>query len=274
MNEYVPVRVRIRHALKTLLPQSLFDVISKVWVKTGARFFSVGEVNNRYTAIFLSSHPKIVQGGPFKGMQYVDNAVGSNYLHKLIGSYEAILHPVIEELRSRQFSTIIDIGSAEGYYLVGLGRLFPAAKLIGYEIEEEGRLLTKELYDKNSLKNELVLNGQATAENVAPAITPSTLIVCDCEGAEFDILEPEKYGAFATVEVLVVELHDFIRPGIKEALMTRFAPTHTATVVPFKMANPENFPFLASIKSEQDRYDLCRERGWQEQEWLVLERKR
>lgn len=274
MNEYVPVRVRIRRALKALLPQRLFALISSVWVQTGARFFDVQGIVERYTAEFLSKYPKVVQGGPFAGLQYVDAAVGSNYVHKLIGSYEAILHPTIERLRGRSFSTIIDVGSAEGYYLVGLGRLFPTAHLIGYEIEEVGRQLTKELYDKNRLTNQLSLYGEATAENVATTITQDTLLICDCEGAELDILDPEKFPAYRDIEVAIIELHDFIRPGIKEALLARFVTTHTATLVPFKMVNPERFPFLASIKNEQHRYELCRERGWQEQEWLVLEKKK
>lgn len=273
MTEYVPVRVRIRRALKTLLPKSLFDVISQVWVATGARFFNVQGIVERYTADFLSKYPKVVQGGPFAGLKYVDRAVGSNYLHKLVGSYEAILHPVIREVLSRDFKTIVDIGSAEGYYLAGLGRLMPGAKLIGFEIEEEGRLLTEELFVKNGLGNQYALYGEATAQNVALVVTDKTLVICDCEGAELDILDPTSAPALGTVDMYIIELHDFIRPGIKEALLARFAATHTPEIIRFTMANPADFPYLAGIANKQDCYELCRERGWQEQEWLILRKK-
>ncbi len=269
----VPLRVRIRRQLKSLLPDSLFALVSNIWIRTGARLFDVQGIVERYTADFLSKYPKVVQGGPFAGLVYVDTAVGSNYLHKLIGSYEAILHPTIEELRRESYDTIIDIGSAEGYYLAGLGRVFPSAKLVGFEIEEVGRDLTRQLHTKNALTNELVLEGEATAANVTPYISGTTLLICDCEGAELDILDPVNQPAYTRVDTAIIELHDFIRPGIKAALMKRFAATHTITVIPFKMADAEKFPYLAAITNPTHRYELCRERGWQEQEWLILRKK-
>lgn len=273
MNNNLPIRVKIKNLLREILPVNLFSFINFVWVKTGAHFFNVQGIVEKYTRQFIEKYPKEVQGGPFKNMQYVDKAVGSNYLHKLIGSYESILHFHIESLRSKKFDTIIDIGAAEGYYLVGLGKMFPNSKLVGFEIEENGRKLITEMYEKNSLKNELILKGEANVNNVAPYISGKTLLICDCEGAELDILNPDIQKAFAWVEMAIIELHDFIRPGIKGVLINRFSDTHNIKLVPFKMANPHTFPFLASISNESERYELLRERGWQEQEWMILEKK-
>ena len=273
MNQQIPFRVLVRTRLKELLPTSLFGAVSALWQKTGARFYDVQGIVERYTKQFLATHPKVVQGGPFAGLKYVDKAVGSNYLHKLIGSYEAILHPVMREIAQKDFKTIIDIGSAEGYYLAGLGRLLPDATLVGFEIEESGRQLTEELLVLNEIHNQSKLYGEATAHNVAPVVTEKTLVICDCEGAELDILNPALEPSLATVDMYVIELHDFIRPGIKEALLERFSTTHVPEVIKFKMANPEEFPFLAGIENKQDCYELCRERGWQEQEWLILRMK-
>lgn len=273
MTTYIPVRVRLKNQLRLLLPKSLFAFINKVWINTFAKFFNVQNVVAKYTAEFVSKYPKVVQGGPFKGMQYVDQSVGSNYVHKLIGSYESILHPYIESLRSKHFDTIIDIGAAEGYYLVGLGQMFPDSKLVGFEIEENGRQLIKEMYEKNSLKNKLVLEGEANVNNVVPYITEKTLLICDCEGGELDILNPITEKDFSKVDTAIIELHDFIRPGIKEALTSRFSETHNIKLIPFAMANPDFFPFLASITNENEQYELRRERGWQEQEWMILEKK-
>lgn len=273
MSEYVPVRVKIKGFLRNLLPKSLFDLINKVWIHTFARLFKVQDVLDSYTALFLQNNPKVVQGGPFTGLRYVDKAVGSNYLHKLVGSYEAVLHPVLSEIFQKRFDTVIDIGAAEGYYLVGVGQKFPGAKLVGFETESTGRELVAEMYTKNYLTNELVLEGTATPANVAPYITGATLLICDCEGGELDILNPDVEAAFAEVDTALIELHDFIRPGIKEALIERFSPTHDITLVPFKMADPSQFPFLASITNQSEQYEILRERGWQEQEWMILSRK-
>lgn len=273
MPTYIPVRVRLKNKLRQLLPKSLFTFINKVWIFTFSRFFNVQDVVTKYTEEFVSKYPKVVQGGPFKGMQYVNQAVGSNYIHKLIGSYESILHSYIESLRSKHFDTIIDIGAAEGYYLVGLGIMFPDSKLVGFEIEENGRQLIREMYEKNNLNNNLVLERGADVHNVAPYISDNTLLICDCEGAEFDILNPAVEEAFTKVDTAIIELHDFIRPGIKETLTSRFSETHNIKLIPFVMANPDSFPFLASISNENEQYELRRERGWQEQEWMILERK-
>ncbi len=273
MTEYVPVRVKIKHTLRNLLPKSLFTLINKVWINTFARFFKVQDVLDKYTALFLQNNPKVVQGGPFTGLQYVDKAVGSNYLHKLVGSYEAVLHPVWSKIFQKHFDTVIDIGAAEGYYLVGLGQKFPQTKLVGFETESRGRDLIAEMYQKNNLQNELILEGTATVNNVPSYITENTLLICDCEGGELDILNPDLESAFKKIDTAIVELHDLMRPGIKETLTKRFSPTHTINFVQFKTADPRQFPFLASIQNQSEQYEILRERGWQEQDWMILNRK-
>lgn len=273
VSTYIPIRVRIRLFLKKVLPHFVFSVVHTVWIHTFARLFNVQGILEKHTALFLSRYPKIVHAGPFAGMKYTDKAIGSNYLHKLIGSYESVLHQYIHSLRQKNFDTIIDIGAAEGYYLVGFGKMFPHSRLVGFEIEEEGRLLIQEMYEKNNLHNKIILEGEATVNNVAPYITDSTLLVCDCEGAEVDILNPLVEKVFTKVDTAIIELHDFIRPGIKEALTERFANTHHITVVPFRTADVSEFPFLNSITNKTEQYEILRERGWQEQEWIILERK-
>lgn len=273
MSEYLPFRVRAKVLLKKLLPTKIFDVVRLLWVNFFARLVKDKDVIAKYQTIFLSQFPKVVQEGPFKGMQYVDMAVGSSYLHKLIGSYEAILHPYIKSLEGKHFDTVLDIGSAEGYYLVGFGKMFKDAQLVGFELEEKGRELNRELYNINSLTNKLTLLGEATKENVTSFITKDTLLICDCEGAEVDILDPANAPQFKDVKTAIIELHDFIRPNAREILKGRFQNTHTIKIIQFALANPQDFPFLKTVTDEKDLYELRRERGCQEQEWMILERK-
>lgn len=273
MSDYVPLRVKVRRWLRKLLPQRLFGLVQGVWIKSGARLFKVQDVVDKYTTQFLAQNPKVVQGGPFAGMVYVDEAVGSNYIHKLIGSYEAVLHTWFQSIKERNFDNIIDIGCAEGFYLIGLGRWFSNARLVGFEPEAKGRQLARLMYTKNDLTNELVLNREATSQNIAPYMTKNTLLICDCEGAEFDILNPEVSPSLLDVDTMVVELHDFIKPGIKEELVNRFSETHQISILPFKMVEPEKFTFLASITNQKELFELRRERGWQEQEWMIIEKK-
>lgn len=222
---------------------------------------------------FLKQYPQIVQAGPFSGMEYVSAAVGSYHLYKLIGSYEAVLHPGIDALRSEEFDTVVDIGSAEGYYLIGFGRMFPRATLIGFEPDPEGQVLTKSLYAKNALTNTLQIFGAATAQNVAQYITDNTLLVCDCEGAEIDILDPHSSPQLLKVQCAIIELHDFIRPGTKETLIARFSETHHIESISFRVPDKDAYPYLKDLDERTATDLLERERGWKEQEWLILRRK-
>lgn len=274
MPTYIPMRVRAKLALRKALPQPLFNAVSAVWRGTAAHFVGDQAILTKYREAFLATHPRIVQEGPFKGMHYVDSAIGSSYLHKLVGCYESVLHSYILSIKDKDFDTILDIGSAEGYYLAGFGSMFPKATLIGFEIEEKGRELTKELCEINEVKNELKLFGEATKDNVAPLITENTLLICDCEGGEMDILDPVARPEFKKVAAAIIELHDFLRPGIEETLTERFKDTHDITLVPFELADPDSYPFFAAIEDKRERYEVLRERGWQEQKWMILKRKR
>src|SRR3989344_7241810 len=50
----------------------------------------------------------MVASGPFEGMKYVKDSVGSRLLPKLLGTYELELHPTIEKVCRESFDTIID----------------------------------------------------------------------------------------------------------------------------------------------------------------------
>src|SRR5919106_5511514 len=66
-----------------------------------------------------------VRSGPFAGLRYVDAAVGAPdradcLPAKLLGSYERELHHAVERQLEVGFSTIVNVGAAEGYYALGL----------------------------------------------------------------------------------------------------------------------------------------------------------
>jgi len=61
--------------------------------------------------------------GPFAGLEYVDEAAGSEYGPKLLGTYELELHHIIERIIDLAYPTIINIGAGEGYYAVSYTHL-------------------------------------------------------------------------------------------------------------------------------------------------------
>src|SRR5262245_24582329 len=53
--------------------------------------------------------------GPFKGMKYGRDAIGSAYIPKLVGIYERELTKIINMICERPPELIVDVGAAEGY---------------------------------------------------------------------------------------------------------------------------------------------------------------
>lgn len=270
---YTPPRVRIKNIIRDTFPDKVFQIILKIWRNTGIKLIKQPEILSGYQKQFISENGLIVVGGPFKGMRYVDQSVGSIFLTKLVGSYEEVLHNTIEQYKKGNYDTIIDIGCAEGYYLIGLGMHNKNAKLVGYDLDQKALDLTKELHQRNSLTNRLKLEQDCTFEKLNGDIEGKTLVISDCEGFEGVILDPIKATSLKIVQTLLVELHDFAYPNIKKTLTDRFSATHDISIVKFKHAHIESYPFLQKIENKMDCYYILYERVVQDQEWLIMEKR-
>jgi hypothetical protein len=170
--------------------------------------------------------------GPFEGLKYPERAAGSAWAPKLLGTYELELVPVIEEIVSRGYGFVIDVGAAEGYYAVGLARRMPGAEIVCFEKEEEARSLLAWFAAENGVASRLQIHGVATASALAKTLEPreGALVICDAEGAEIELLDPGVAPALRRSDILV-ELHDFLDGDVAAILSGRFAPTHEITEV-------------------------------------------
>lgn len=179
----------------------------------------------------------VVANGPFAGMAYIADASGSALLPKLLGSYEEPIHPWIDELIThRSYDVIINVGCAEGYYAVGLARALPGCQVIAYDIDAEARERTTALAHRNGVPNVRVLAECTFAELDAHA-GPRSLVLCDVEGYERELLDPSRSAALRRCD-LVVECHDFLVPGVADLLIERFWETHVIHAVvdyPFRV---------------------------------------
>src|ERR1041385_2176536 len=101
-----------------------------------------------------------VRLGPFAGMHYVSNSVGSAYLPKLLGIYERELTEVLETECARQPGLIVDIGAAEGYYAVGLALRNPAARIIAFEQNPQGQVALCKMAILNGVADRLQIHGR------------------------------------------------------------------------------------------------------------------
>jgi hypothetical protein len=178
----------------------------------------------------LRRYGKVVADGPFKGMIYGKEAFCSAYLPKILGCYESEIQPALDLLLEKNPPIILNIGAAEGYYAVGLARRFPQATVYASEIESHARDLCEDLARLNDVSERVRVIGECTLDELNALPLEGGLILCDCEGCELELLQPEIVPGLRTCNLLV-ELHDCFDPRITPALRQRFESTHDITII-------------------------------------------
>ena len=220
--------------------------------------------------------PAMVIDGPFCGMQYPFlKSCCSTLIPKLIGTYESELHPYFRRWRDVDFSKIIDIGSAEGYYAIGLARMFPNAAIIAYDASDEARSLTSELAAANGEHSRITIRGGCSREMLLTEKNNArTLIVCDCEGCEQNIFDSEVAYHLRSCHI-IIELHDNPQQGsyARSVLLPILAKTHHVEIAS-SLSDDQKANYYKSDFLTDD--PLERQIGFAEKrpftmEWLVCE---
>jgi hypothetical protein len=186
-----------------------------------------------------------VAAGPFRGMRYVAEGIGSVYYPKLLGVYERELHPIVEAIVRLGPDRIVDIGAAEGYYAVGLAVRNPGAEVTAFEQEEEGRRLVGELAARNGVAGRVRVRGRCEPADLQSELAPARrpVVVCDVEGYESVLLDPIAVPALTGARVLV-EVHEFVLAGVGDVLRGRFWRTHRITELAQTDRSRGDFPYL------------------------------
>jgi SAM-dependent methyltransferase len=151
--------------------------------------------------------------GPFAGMILPN--ISGNVSPYFLGTYEHELHHVIEQIVSRAYGTVLNIGSGFGYYACGLAKLLPATKVFAVDTDKICQQAVKEMAQLNELSNVHVIDGWDDS---------AELIVMDIEGAEEDLLKSSRAD-------VLVECHECIKPGITQRLIDRFKDTHNIDII-------------------------------------------
>lgn len=179
--------------------------------------------------IFYPSKHSVVSG-PFKGMSYVNTSIGSAYYAKLLGTYELELHSIIESICQLPPDLVINIGAAEGYYAIGLAIRCPAARIIAFEMDPDGQSLISRFATRNGVSSQITIHGECNLQALQNILQSSrrTVIICDVEGYEMVLLNPDVVPELATAYILV-ELHEASQPGVSEVIEERFQSSHVIT---------------------------------------------
>jgi precorrin-6B methylase 2 len=178
-------------------------------------------------AVMSISPGLTVKYGPFKGMKYPGNkSVGSAFVPKLLGCYEREIQSVVENICSNEYTEIVDVGCAEGYYAVGLAMRITAAKVFAYDTNQEAIHLCRAMAQMNNVSERLVTGSFCDADTLQSIpYTRKALIISDCEGYEKELFI-EEIVPLLSCHDLLIEVHDFIDIEISSLIRRRFQNTH------------------------------------------------
>jgi hypothetical protein len=220
-----------------------------------------------------------VLAGPFVGMKYAEEAaVGSSLWPKLFGTYESELRTLLSRIvTGPPYQRVIDVGFAEGFYLIGLGRVFPQAELVGFDLETEAARLCLANARVNELHDaRLKLFGGFEPETFRKAMGPDSLVIVDCEGLENDVLASLTADELRNADWLV-ETHDHLVSGTTERITNMLAQTHTITDIATDDDLKSKCMLLPlPIKQSSDKYEqeaLVSEGRMAKQHWLFATRR-
>jgi lipopolysaccharide biosynthesis glycosyltransferase len=221
---------------------------------------------------------RCVYKGPFRGMLLpIDFSWGTvgDACSKLLGTYEEELHPIIERLCKIQYQWVLDIGCAEGYYAIGLARAMPHVNVLGFDIDEKARRICSSSAEENGVRSRVDVEGRCTPEilkGVLAAIINKggrCLIKMDVEGCEFELLDTNVIPELQKCDVLV-ECHDFWRPGLSQTLVNRFAGSHEIQLIHQAGRDPLQIPFLRNLP-DRDRWLAINEGRAAATHWLSFQ---
>ena len=213
----------------------------------------------------------VVLSGPFKGMKYPVRASEGSRSARLIGAYEASLAQVIEEIASRRYKLVVDVGSAEGYYAVGLALRLPLARVLARDENPRAQALCREMAEANGLSDRIEIGGRMTHADFDQCKGKKSLVVCDIEGAEAELLDPSLAPGLLKADILV-EAHDCLRPGLSALIAGRFRASHEVRVIG-RALDASGLPDWMESLSDLDRLIALWEWRSGPTPWLWMTRK-
>ena len=211
-----------------------------------------------------------VLSGPFRGMRYFNEVVWGPIEPKWIGSYELELHPIIYRIIETGYNTIMNVGSAEGYYSIGLAKKVPQARVLSYEVDPWSRGQQRRLAALNQVTN-LQIGGLCTHKQLDLNSHGRTLVLCDIEGSEAELLNPQMAASLRNVDCLV-ELHDtkgLSIQQIEDLILNQFNSSHRIDRIEMSDRSRSTFSVLGLKTTDLDP-SLLDEYRWNQQVWLWM----
>lgn len=170
----------------------------------------------------------LVTGGPFSGMLWeMAYKIGSEFPPKLMGTYELELKPTIDRwLSDEMTSSFIDIGAAEGYYAVGVALRSTEFPIFAYEIQADAHEHIRRLARLNKVLDRIHLFGEFRPKDLDKVnLGDCPIVLMDVDGFE-EYLIDEVFLSHTANARMILEIHDFVKPGLGDLVAQRLKKSH------------------------------------------------
>lgn len=217
-----------------------------------------------------------VMTGPFRGVKLTNDVTWSDgdLSPKLLGVYELEVQNHIQRLSVNEYDAIINIGSADGYYAAGIGRLIKDVPIYCFEINENAHRVAQIVAQINGVGERVTQFGACEPDLLAQISSKHKrlLVVCDCEGYEKNLFTDNTVFRAMAHSDIIIECHDLDDPDITGEILEKMMVSHFAKIVYSGARNPNDFGFLANLH-DRDRWLAVSEGRWGMMHWLVCEAK-
>jgi hypothetical protein len=215
-----------------------------------------------------------VLSGAFQGLAFHREGILYHDVPLLLGLYEAELTQVIENVIDASPNLVINVGAAEGYYAIGLARRLSSTTIQAFEMSDKRQNILKQNAALNGVSEQIQLRGHCSPEILEDCLGQSkdAVVICDVEGYEAELLDPDIVPALKTVSILV-ELHEFVCPGITDMLGERFGASHRIEHIKQETLPASVFPYqtiLTRIIPNQYIRKVVNERRPERMSWFWM----
>ncbi len=213
--------------------------------------------------------------GPFSGMYFCEpESRCSTFIPKLLGCYEKELTKVINKSKKKKYTSVVNIGCAEGYYAVGFARLLKNTRIFAFDIDKRSRYLCQKMSKKNNVL--IDIGGFCDRQKLINLpLGLKALIFMDCEGYENVLVDKKLAKQFLNHDFLI-ESHDLYQTSTTKNLLKAFSSTHEVTIISsvddIEKAYQYKIPQLKGFSLEEKFICLAEDRGCT-MKWIYAESK-
>jgi Ribosomal protein L11 methyltransferase (PrmA) len=208
-----------------------------------------------------------VAAGPFAGMRLNYELFPVHASPKFLGTYERELHSIFERVIQLRPKYVLNIGCAEGFYAIGLAIRLNDAQVFAADADPKALSATAKNAELNGVSPRVCPVGIVRPRQLSRYLkVDKSLLVMDCEGAEFSLLDPANDPILLRTNI-VVEIHGEF--GTAREIIQRFTHTHNIIEVsPSVRAAPD---ILLSPIEGIDMLSAAEEWRGHQTSWLFLE---